>query len=318
GAGASPQRLFKRIQDQIRMHRAGDTPAYDAARKHIDNESHVYEPHPGRYVCEIGDPELIRPNGSELALDQICRIFRLVAADSRSTFATAHDPLQPERSHQPFDGTAGDGKAIPYELPPNLAGAVDLEVIIGHAPDFTRNLSIASKARRYPLRLSLSRLVLVVSRWGDRQLRADRLDPILGSALVDKRHHYFGRRSSSAWAKKAAALRRISLARFNSRFSRSSCLRRSCSVLVSPALLPWSRSDSPTHLGKDSGVHPILPAIETIAAHCDSCSAWCSKTIRTARSRTSGEYFGTVFMTPYPLKIWSLRQTRGGSVEIQH
>src|SRR5262247_3054559 len=66
-----------------------------------------------------------------------------------------------------------------------------------------------------------------------------------------------------------------------------------------------------------SRVQPILPAIETIAAHCDSCSAWRSKTIRTARSRTSGEYFGTVFMTPYPLKIWSLRQTRGGSISCE-
>src|SRR5262249_61753262 len=141
------------------------------------------------------------------------------------------------------------------------------------------------------------------------------LDPILGSVLVDERHHYFGRRSSSAWAKKAAALRRISLARFNSRFSRSSCLRRSRSVLVSPARLPWSRSACRTHWRKDSGGQPILPAIETIAVHCDSCSAWCSKTIRTARSRTSGEYFGTDFMTPYPLKIWSLRQTRGGSLD---
>src|SRR5262249_48822271 len=45
-------------------------------------------------------------------------------------------------------------------------------------------------------------------------------------------------------------------------------------------------------------VHPILLAIELIAAHCDSCSAWCSNTIRTARSRTSGEYFCTLFMTP--------------------
>src|SRR5262245_27007864 len=312
--GTSPQRLLKRIQDQIRMHRAGDTPADDAARKHIDDESHVYESRPGRDVCEIGDPELIRPNGSEQALDQISRIFRLVASDSGSAFATAHNPLQPERSHQSFDGTAGDGDAIPSELPPNLAGAVDLEVIIVHAPDFTRNLGIASKARRFSLRLSLSRFLFVVDRGGDRQLLADRLDTIRGSVLVDKRHHYFGRRSSSAWAKKAAALRRISLARFNSRFSRSSCLRRSSSVLVSQARLPWSRSACRTHWRKDSAVQPILPAIEMIAAHCDSCFAWCSKTIRTARSRTSGEYFGTVFMTPYPLKIWSLRQTRGGSI----
>src|SRR5215510_3668128 len=236
-----------------------------------------------------------------------------VVADSGSAFGAAHNPLQPERSHQSFDGTAGDGDALPAELSPDLACAVDLEVIIIHAPDFTRNLSIASKARRFSLRLSLSRFLFVVGRGGDRQLLADRLDTIRGSVLVDKRHHYFGRRSSSAWAKKAAALRRISLARFNSRFSRSSCLRRSSSVLVSQARLPWSRSACRTHWRKDSAVQPILPAIEMIAAHCDSCFAWCSKTIRTARSRTSGEYFGTVFMTPYPLKIWSLRQTRGGS-----
>src|SRR5262245_7539994 len=311
--GTSSQRLLKRIQDQIRMHRAGDTPADDAARKYIDDESRVDEPGPGRDVGEIGDPELIRPHRGELALDQICRIIRLVAADGGSAFATAHNPLQPERLHQSFDGTAGDGDALTAELSPDLACAVDLEVIIIHAPDFTRNLSIASKALRFPLRLSLSRFLFVVGRGGDRQLRADRLDPVLGPMLIDERHHHFGRRSNSAWAKKAAALRRISVARFNSRFSRSSCLRRSCSVLVSPARLPWSRSACRTHWRKDSGVQPILPAIETIAAHCDSCSAWRSKTIRTARSRTSGEYFGTVFMTRYPLKIWSLRQTRGGS-----
>src|SRR5262249_41944937 len=67
----SPQRLLQRIQDQVRMHRAGDAPADDTTRKHIDDESHVYEPRPGRDVCEIGDPELIRPHGGELALDQI-------------------------------------------------------------------------------------------------------------------------------------------------------------------------------------------------------------------------------------------------------
>jgi len=34
-------------------------------------------------------------------------------------------------------------------------------------------------------------------------LLADRLDPVIIPMFVDKRHHYFGRRSSSAWAKKA-------------------------------------------------------------------------------------------------------------------
>jgi hypothetical protein len=36
-------------------------------------------------------------------------------------------------------------------------------------------------------------------------------------------------------------------------------------------------------------VQPILAAIEAIAAHCAVCSARCSNTIRTARSRTSAE-----------------------------
>src|SRR5262245_53138970 len=267
GVGASPQRLLERIQDQVRMHRAGDTPADDAARKHIDNESHVDEPRPGRDICEIGDPELIRPNGGELALDQICRIFRPVAADSGSAFGAAHNPLQPERSHQSFDATAGDGDAFPAELSPDLACAVDLEVLIPDALDLAGDLDIAPNPRRSPLRLRLSRLALVVGRWGDRQLCADRLDPILGPMLIDERHHHFGRRSSSAWAKKAAALRRISLARFNSRTSRSSSLRRSRSELDMPGRFPWSRSACRTHLRKVSPVQPILLAIETIADH---------------------------------------------------
>jgi integrase len=46
-------------------------------------------------------------------------------------------------------------------------------------------------------------------------------------------------------------------------------------------------------------VQPIFAATETIAAHCDSCSCWCSNTSRTARSRTSGEYlFDVLDMTP--------------------
>src|SRR5262245_50262609 len=266
GVRASPQSLLKRIQDQFSAHRASDAPTDDAARKHIDDESHVDEPRPGRDVREIGDPELIRPHGGELALDQICRIIRLVSADRGSALTPTHNPLQPERSHQSFDATACDCDALPAKLSPDLARSVDLEVLIPDALDLLRDLDIAPTPRWQALRIRLSRLVLVVSRWSDRQLRADRLDPILTPMLVDEGDHYFGRRSSSAWAKKAAALRRISLARFNSKFSRSSCLRRSCSELVSPARLPWSRSACLTHLRKVSAVHPILLAIDLIAA----------------------------------------------------
>src|ERR1700740_2576492 len=80
------------------------------------------------------------------------------------------------------------------------------------------------------------------------QLSAERLDPVLIALIVDERDHHFGRRSSSAWAKYADALRRISLARRSSRFSRSSSLIRLRSSVETPPRRPLSISACCTHL----------------------------------------------------------------------
>src|SRR4051812_40500673 len=136
---------------------------------------------------------------------------------------------------------------------------------------------------------------------GDRQHLADRLDPVDGAMLVDESDHFLNGRSSSAWAKYADALRRISFAWRSSRTSRSSALIRSCSSVVGPGRLPWSRSACRTQPRSVSGLQPIFAAIELIAAHCEAYSSACSNTIRTARSRTSGAYLGDacfVMMTP--------------------
>ena len=57
---------------------------------------------------------------------------------------------------------------------------------------------------------------------------------------------------------------------------------------------------------------PIFDDTEPMAAHCDSCSPWWSRTNRTARSRSSREYLFDCFMAPV-LKVWSLPETRYGS-----
>ena len=88
--------------------------------------------------------------------------------------------------------------------------------------------------------------------------------------VVDERLHGFDRRSSSAVAKYADALRRIALAWRSSRFSRSSALIRSCSSLVGPAPRPRSRSACRTHFRSVSAVQPIFAAIEPIASHCEA------------------------------------------------
>ncbi len=91
---------------------------------------------------------------------------------------------------------------------------------------------------------------------------------------------------------------RISLARRSSRISRSSSFILARSSLVVPARRPSSFSCWRTHLRSVSGVQPIFCAIDWIVAHCDGWSRSCSNTIRTARSRTSGEYLVLLFMTP--------------------
>ena len=57
-----------------------------------------------------------------------------------------------------------------------------------------------------------------------------------------------------------------------------------------------------------SAEQPIFPAIEEIVAHCDACSASCSRTIRTARARTSGEYLPGVPMAPILAGIGASRK----------
>ena len=67
-------------------------------------------------------------------------------------------------------------------------------------------------------------------------------------------------------------------------------LSSSRSVVVRPGRVPASRSACRTQRRNDSVRIPSFSPTDRIAAHCDGCSAAWSKTIRTARSRTSGEY----------------------------
>src|SRR5881394_3051398 len=70
---------------------------------------------------------------------------------------------------------------------------------------------------------------------------------------------------------------------------------RSRSV-VAPDRRPWPCSARRTQWRSVSPEQPIFSAIEWIADHWEVCSAWWSRTIRTARARTSGEYGGTRFV----------------------
>src|SRR5690606_34788297 len=189
--------------------------------------------------------------------------------------------------------------------PPDFPHATDLEILPPYPLELLSEHRLSPRPSRAERRIARPGLAGVVRRWSDRQHAADRLDSIPLPVRVDERHHHPGRRSSPAWAKKAAALRRISLARRSSRFSRSSSLIRSRSAVVGPGRLPRSRSACRTQLRSVSPEQPIFAAIDWMAAHCDAYSRSCSNTSRTARSRTSGEYFFACLMTPISQELES-------------
>src|SRR6476620_7657355 len=112
----------------------------------------------------------------------------------------------------------------------------------------------------------------MVGRRGDRQHLADRLDPIHFPMIIDERDHGFTRRSSSAWAKYADALRRISFACRSSRFSRSRAFSFLATSVGTPARLSPSTSAFFTHSFSVCPEQPILLAINSMAAQRDGCS----------------------------------------------
>src|SRR5690606_12850674 len=236
-------------------------------------------------------PELVGPRGGEAPLDEIRRPRGPVLGPRRDRPGAAPaGPAQAQRAHQPFHRAARHTPTLALQLPPHFPRAIHAMVRLPHAlngvPEDRVPLRPRAPRRRHPLLM----LMPVVGRRSDRQDRADRLDSVRGPLLVDESHHHFGRRSSSACAKYADALRKISLARFSSSTSRSNAFTRCRSSVVAPGRVPPSRSAWRTHRRNASAVQPSLPAIDRIAAHCDAWTLACSKTIRTARSRNSGAY----------------------------
>jgi hypothetical protein len=136
--------------------------------------------------------------------------------------------------HEAADRASRDVLSLPPELAPHLAHAVDAEVRIEYAPDVGLQDEVAPGPGRQPGRVGAPGDMGAVRRRGDRQHLADRLDPVGPAMVVDEGDHRFSGRSSSAWAKYADALRRISLAWRSSRFSRSRALIRALSSVAEP------------------------------------------------------------------------------------
>lgn len=142
------QGLLQGIEHEAGVRRERSAPADDPAGVDVDDEGDVDEAGPGRHVGEVGQPQDVRPGRLELAVDVIQRTRRgLVVDRGRDGFAPDH-PLQAHLPRQSRDRASGDVEALALELPPDLAHAVDGEVLLEHASDLALQGYILPGPRR--------------------------------------------------------------------------------------------------------------------------------------------------------------------------
>src|SRR6185437_13341510 len=150
----------------------------------------------------VRDPELIRPRRLEGAVDQVGGTFKSgLRLGGDSPRAAPHHTSQSHFSHQPLDRTPGHAVALAAQLLPDLPRPIDTaKALLVDASNQDAEFGIALRPRAALRLVLLLRAHAEVRRWGDRQHRADRLDPKAFTMIGDVADHHFGRRSSAAFA----------------------------------------------------------------------------------------------------------------------
>src|SRR5919108_1340816 len=91
---------------------------------------------------QIGNPELVRTGRAEVAFDQVSGPWSLLVVDRGPRGLAAHHPGDAQFTHEPLDSAAGDADTLAVQLPPDLASAVDLVVVVQDPLDLELELGI--------------------------------------------------------------------------------------------------------------------------------------------------------------------------------
>src|SRR4051794_32270272 len=199
---ARVQGLLQRVQHKAGVRRAGGTPADNTPREDVDDKGDIDKTGPCRDVGKIGHPQGVRTRRFELPIDAIERTRGRRIADRGPHLLAPHNALQAHPAHQARHGAAGHRNPFSEKLPPDLADAIDLEVLLVHPLNFGPQGDIAPGPGRQLSWIDAPGGVGVIRRRGDRQNAADRLDPVAGAGVVGKSDPGFKPRGGPPPAKK--------------------------------------------------------------------------------------------------------------------
>src|SRR5690606_31072365 len=139
------------------------------------------------------NPKLIGACRPEVALDEIQGLGPSLVRSRRPALPPTNYAGQFHFAHQSSDRAAGYHDLFAVQLPPHFADPVAPSTRLPNPTGLLAEDPGALGSGGERVRIALSSRGLVVRRRGDRQNRADRLDPVFPALRVDERHHHFGR-----------------------------------------------------------------------------------------------------------------------------
>src|SRR5947207_6798393 len=215
GAGAAqPERHLERVEHEVGAHVRRELPADDHPAVGVEHEREVDEPLPAAQVAQVGDPELVRTRGAEVALDEVGPPQRLrIGLRGAPRLATPLRADEPVGAHQPLHPAARHLLAGPPQRLPHPPVAVGVVVSgLQLADPLEQPLVIDSASR------ATAACPLLVGGRRHTQGLTDRLDPEALALAVDERAHL-----SRSWSRSLAyytySAFKISFARRNSNTS---------------------------------------------------------------------------------------------------
>ncbi len=177
---------------------AADAPAHDAPGVGVYDKGHVDKAGPGGEIVEVRHPQSVGRRRLEPAVHPVKRARRCLVASCGLHRLAPDRAGQTHLAHQSLHRAARHVEAFAPQLAPDLAHAVDREVLFEHAPHLHLQGFIALGPRRPSVRIAAPSGVRAVGGRSDRQHPADRLDAVHLTMIVDEGDHGLNRRSSSA------------------------------------------------------------------------------------------------------------------------
>src|SRR3954471_23055148 len=302
---AGSQRLLHSTGHQRRFFRTHHPPPKNAPGVHIGDERDVHETGQRPYVGEVRYPPGVRlRRRTPATLEQVRVPESTVGATGGdgAVIAAAH-ALHADDTHQPAHPVAADPETGAAHRPPHLADSVQLLVLPPQSHDGIHQIRV--------LQVGIGNRGLLAGMVSVRRNRyivlcehgTDRLDAKLAPVVVDVGDDYRSRRSSSAWAKNADAVFRISFARRSSAFS---FFKRAFSSVRDNPDGPTGRSAfsaASIQLRSVAGLMPSSSPTLRRAASLDSPSRNRSAYMPTARSRVSASNFRGADTGPVSLLV---------------